>query len=418
MIIILFFQYKINNICKNIINVKIFFYAEKEIKMKALIAPSWYPTEDNPVKGIFFKEQAEALHRHGIDVRVVFVNFISLKELFKSRVKTGLSQSMENGIKVYRYNTYNLFPKLYDISVRYYNYTMGKAFRAAISDGWFPQILHVHSVIRAGFAAEVLSKKYKIPYVITEHSSIFGRKLLAKQYVNLVKSAFSSSSCVIAVSESLKRDLSKFIDNDSIQVIPNICPFNFKENVSIDIHNSADKNKFTLFSLALLDRNKGMDILIKAFASKFKGDMKIALRIGGDGQEYNNLKDLIKKSGLENQVFLLGSLDRSEVEDEMKKCSCFILASRHETFGVVLIEALSFGKPVIATRCGGPEEIVNSSNGVLVNTDDAEGLSQAMVYMRDNIDTYHSDSIIKCCREKFGEDTVIRMIDKIYHKIL
>lgn len=150
-----------------------------------------------------------------------------------------------------------------------------------------------------------------------------------------------------------------------------------------------------------------MDILIKAFYNKFKGDMNVTLRIGGDGNEYINLKNLIRELGLESQVTLLGSLDRNEVAQEMANCTCFVLASRYETFGVVFIEALSFGKPIIATKCGGPEGIINNSNGILVNVDDIEGLSKAMLDIKNNINLYDSDSIKTYCKEKFSERAVI-----------
>lgn len=382
--------------------------------MKVLIVPSWYPTKENPLKGVFFKEQTEALNKHGVDVRIAYVHFMSLKDILRNRVKIGLTQSIENGIKVYRYNTYNFFPKPYGLSVRYYTYAMNKTVSAAISDGWRPQLFHVHSVLMAGFAIKALSKKYRIPYILTEHSSIFGRKLFAKQHVKFIKSALRDSSAVIAVSEGLKKDLGTFMDQNLIQVIPNICSFGSEKNSSF--HKDINKDKFTFFSLALLTQNKGMDVLIKAFYNQFKGDRNVTLRIGGDGSEHNNLKKLIDESGLEDQVILLGSLDRNEVAQEMNNCSCFVLASRYETFGVVFTEALSFGKPVIATRCGGPEGIVDNSNGLLVDVDDTDGLSKAMLNMKNNISRYDSESIIEYCRDKFGEDAVIDQIKKVYNK--
>ena len=56
----------------------------------------------------------------------------------------------------------------------------------------------------------------------------------------------------------------------------------------------------------------------------------------------------------------------------------FVHPSRYETFGIVLVEALSTGRPVIATRCGGPNDIVRSEDGTLVDVDDATGLAEAM----------------------------------------
>ena len=69
---------------------------------------------------------------------------------------------------------------------------------------------------------------------------------------------------------------------------------------------------------------------------------------------------------LEQRVRLLGALSREQARDELRGCDCFVLPSRHESFGVVLAEATACGRPVISTRCGGPESIVTKENGILV----------------------------------------------------
>lgn len=384
--------------------------------MRVLVVPSWYPTEAEPLKGIFFKEQAEALSRHGVDVRVACVNFVSLRKFFSAKTRVGLIKTVENGLEVYRYNTFNFFPKPYSLSVRYYTHALKKAIKAATADGWRPRLFHVHSVLMAGFAVRTLSRRFNLPYILTEHSSIFGRRLFTRQHEQFITPALKESAALIAVSEGLKRDLGMFVATDSIQVIPNICPFDVKQRLTGPAFTQPPGagDRFVFFSLAFLTKNKGMDLLIRAFHRRFKGDLQVTLRIGGDGEERANLERLIGELGLEQQVFLLGSLDRQAVMQAMRDCDCFVLASKYETFGVVLVEALSFGKPVIATKCGGPEGIVTAATGILVDVDNVEQLSSAMVRVKNNLADYNSETIQQYCRQTFSEEAIVRQLKAVY----
>ncbi|MFA6661181.1 MAG: glycosyltransferase, partial [Bacilli bacterium] len=89
-----------------------------------------------------------------------------------------------------------------------------------------------------------------------------------------------------------------------------------------------------------------------------------------------------------------------------------------ETFGVVLIEALALGKPVISTRSGGPEDIVEETNGLLVPTNDREALGKAMQYMVENYNTYNPQEIQQRCHEKFSEASVAKRLVNVYQQVL
>jgi glycosyltransferase involved in cell wall biosynthesis len=82
------------------------------------------------------------------------------------------------------------------------------------------------------------------------------------------------------------------------------------------------------------------------------------------------------------QVSFLGAIPRDVVRDSMWAANCFVLPSHAENFGVVLIEALSTGLPVISTRCGGPEDIITDEVGLLLRPGDEEGLADALWTMR------------------------------------
>ena len=126
-----------------------------------------------------------------------------------------------------------------------------------------------------------------------------------------------------------------------------------------------------------MNKQKGFDILIKSFA-KTNLRKRVKLVILGEGEERKNLEKLIVKYDLKSQVLLFGRVDNPFIY--MKYAKFFILSSRYEGFGNVLLEALTCGAPVVATNCeAGPSEIIeNEENGLLVPVEDEEALKVAM----------------------------------------
>lgn len=102
----------------------------------------------------------------------------------------------------------------------------------------------------------------------------------------------------------------------------------------------------------------------------------------------------------------------------MNKCDIFVLPSRYETFGVVYIEALASGKPVIATFNGGAEDIINEEVGVLVEIDNVNKLAQAMEKVRENYNKYNPESLRNYCTEKFSANVIIKKIINVYKKVI
>ena len=102
------------------------------------------------------------------------------------------------------------------------------------------------------------------------------------------------------------------------------------------------------------------------------------LVIAGAGEERKNLEKLIASLGLEKKVSLFGKANREEVRVLMQQANSFVLSSKIETFGVVLIEAMACGIPVVSTKCGGPNKIVDADTGVLCDST-VSGLSEAML---------------------------------------
>ena len=165
--------------------------------------------------------------------------------------------------------------------------------------------------------------------------------------------------------------------------------------------------------LSNLNSRKNFGLLIEAFCMAFdKGD-NVELRIGGTGEEENNLHQLVKQKDRESQIVFLGLLSREDVYNENVNCNCFALMSKKETFGIVYREALAIGRPIITSVHGGFDEDLSPLDGIQVNTFDVRDVATAMKNMRDNYDTYKLSDISKRCLSRYSEGVVIKQIEKV-----
>jgi glycogen synthase len=128
-----------------------------------------------------------------------------------------------------------------------------------------------------------------------------------------------------------------------------------------------------------LVKNKGFDILIKAFGVLADTFPHVHLIIAGEGEEHRQLAELIEASGLSSRVTLFGRADRSAIASLFQHCELFVMPSPVEPFGIVCLEGLRAGKPVIATTGGGPREFLREGiDSFLVEPYSSDGLAGAM----------------------------------------
>ena len=167
------------------------------------------------------------------------------------------------------------------------------------------------------------------------------------------------------------------------------------------------------FALAVgrLEKEKGFDLLIDAVAQV----PQMKLKIIGDGSQKNKLLDQTKANGLVDRVEFLGQQNRSSVKKWMQASQFLVLPSRYETFGNVLLEAMACGKPVVATKCGGPEEIVSEPVGLLCKVD-SNSLAKSMGRMLNEYDRFDSTRIHQYVKDHFSPEEWILKIEKMLQR--
>ena len=373
--------------------------------MHIMVIPSWYSSKANKVHGSFFKEQFKALQNDGEKISVAYNEIWPITKLGKIKEKRKINFQVEDNLRTYRYKDYNYFPKN-PMMFRSFNKRMDKLYKEIVKKEGKVDIIHAHSCFWGGIAAAYISKKYNIPLVITEHSSLKYAKYAKDSCKQYIFDAYKEADILVSVGTGLKKEISEYVDRD-IMVIPNMVDLNL-----FYIDNNKNK-KFTFFSCAFLEEGKGMGDLIKAFSMAFKGQ-DVILNIGGDGSTKNSLEELAKEINIDEQVNFLGALSREQVSEEMRKCDAFALPSEHETFGVVYIEALACGKPVIGANNGGAEDIIEEYNGIIANKNDVDSIKDALIEIKENYNIYNKNLIRKKVVDKYSEEVLVECIKGVY----
>ena len=374
--------------------------------MHVLLLTTAYKNKFNPVNSLFFYDQAKALSNYGFKVGVICSMPITFSNILRSR-RFVFSDEFYDDDKIKTYvRPFLSIPKLRKRTAKI-RFEEGKfLFKKYILDNGKPDVIHVHTFL-AGEIAIWIKKNYKIPFIVTEHSSNFERNLFTKTNLNFAKKVFKNSSFNIAVSQQLANSINKQLNSFKFEIIPNVV------DVSFFKPQSDQSRLYDFISVGRLDDNKNQCQLIEAFYKAFANDKKIKLLIVGDGPNKSNLQAKILEYNMSKQIFLNGYANRYDVLKFLQQSKYFVSTSKVETFGVVLIEAMSCGLPVLSTKSGGPESIVkNSMLGILCDLNDLE--KEMLKILKSN---YNSDYIRKYIVDNFSEKIISKKLHSIYFEI-
>jgi glycosyltransferase involved in cell wall biosynthesis len=390
------------------------------------VIPSWYPSKNQPLAAIFIKEQLEALADLSSNIKI-YVSlppdesgqitplqpFSFLKAcLWYTRTKKEISISKSNQVTQISHPALSWSPRFggMGLLIKYHQ----KNFAHLLEHIGHIDLIHAHVSFPCGYVASVLSEEYHIPFVITEHMGPFPFKhyIVNGKPRKEIDQALRRASETIAVSPALAQRIASFGYRQPI-VIPNMI-----DERRFDIKKTSPHERFVFFSLTRFAEQKGIDTLLEAISIWNPPTHEIDFRIGGHGSERIYYYKMAKKLGIFNKITWLGSLSREEAPRYFQEADVFVLPSRHESFGVVCAEAIASGIPVIATKCGGPEFIINDLNGRLVEIDDAKGLANAMMQVYSEYQSFSPDKIREDFMKRFSHSAVVPQIINLYHEII
>lgn len=235
-------------------------------------------------------------------------------------------------------------------------------------------IIHGHYLFPSGLVAVEVGSKYNIKTYVTAHGSDMF-EMYKKQFFMrpVIKKVLKKADVIFVVSNALKNE----ILSTNVEAIESKTRLYWN---SVDIDKFSEDNESLLKNhskpivlfVGNIIKRKNVDLLIKA---KKYSNQDYELVIVGDGPLKKDLENKVNKEHIPDITFL-GS--RNDVENIIPGCDLLVLPSFSESFGLVLIEALACGKPVIGSNVGGISEIITEDVGLLINPNDVSSLSHAI----------------------------------------
>lgn len=248
---------------------------------------------------------------------------------------------------------------------------------------------HVLSVLRGTniFVGLALLFNFKPKLTFREANELNAiNQLSIKQklkFLMRMKLAYFRANLVLANANKTKQDLINFniVGSSKIEVVHNpVLANSYIEKLEKSVNFIFEENKYYFLNVGRYHYQKNQALLIDAFSIISNAAPNAHLLILGEGEEKDNLENQINTLNLSERITLVPFQDNPF--PFYKNSDCFVLSSRWEGFGNVIVESLAAGTPVISTACGGPKDILqNNKYGVLVENESVEALASAMLNM-------------------------------------
>jgi asparagine synthase (glutamine-hydrolysing) len=280
-------------------------------------------------------------------------------------------------------------------------------------------LIHSHFSWSAGYVGAKLKEKYNVRFIVTVHGfDIYDLPFKNNEWREKIEYVLNAADYIITVSESNLKCIKQLNIKTPVKVIPN--GFTAKLFYPRDSKNCRNTlnlplDKKIILTVGTLVEIKGHKHLIEAIGEVVKHRKDILCIIIGSGELKNKLQKQIKKAGLEKYIILAGGRPHNEIPIWMNSCDVFALPSLRESFGVVQIEAMACGKPVVATYNGGSEEIILSDElGYLTKPKNSAELAKIMLKALDK--EWNNEKIIEYAKQ-FMWKNVAKNILKVYEMV-
>lgn len=385
-------------------------------RKKILWLCSWYPNRVDPFDGDFIRRHARAAALYN-DIHVIRVvadpvlnpGRLDVQRVYQASLTEELIYLGKKDSLAGRYLFYRRWNKIFRQTILQYLRDQGE-----------PAVVHIHVPYPAGRMAIWLKKKTGRPFVVTEHWTIYqpgNGYVYAKQPARLrklVKKVIREAALLLPVSQNLGQLINKLVGRIPVQVVPNVVDtrlFNFSAPGTLQ------NNHFRFVHVSGMSAQKNPEGLLRAFAAAWLEDPAIQMRVIGNKDQ--ELPVYAATLGLTSPAVLFaGEISYEEVAREMRDSNALVLFSQVENAPCVISEALCCGLPVIATRTGGIPEMLNESNGLLVEPGDETALKVALLDLKKNYNRYNRAAIASKASSIYNYEVVGKELSDLYNQVV
>ncbi len=318
----------------------------------------------------------------------------------------------DKGVKVYRVDNFMINPNNFIDWIMQLNFNMiAKATQLIATEGPF-DVIHAHDWLVA-YAAKTLKDSYNIPIVATIHATESGRNSgihdEMQRYINDTEWMLTYEATeVIVNSNYMKCELQRLfgLPFEKVSVVANGINVNMFNGIEKDYEfrrqYASDNEKIILF-VGRLVYEKGIQHLISAMPKILDGYHDAKLVIAGKGGMLEELKEQVRAMGIENKVYFTGYMDSKQVSKMYKCADVSVFPSTYEPFGIVALEAMLSGTPVVVSDVGGLNEIIEHGvDGMKSYAGNSNSLADSILQLLYNPQL--ADNVVKRAKTKIKND--------------
>lgn len=375
--------------------------------------PSWYPNKFDSFLGDFVQRHAIATSNF-YPVTVFHIPQLSeISQPQKSHTHISTNKNLKEIIYYLKFKT-TRFKFLDKLRYNFIYYKKATQYLTSYFEKHgLPELVHVHVPMKAGNIARWIKMKYKINYIVSEHSSgymasdpngFFKKPFLHQQQV---KAVFKNATSVTNVSGAIAKILIKTFKLPHVHIIYN--------TVDIDYFNysGVKEETFTFIHVSTLTNQKNIKGILKTFGKYAAYGKKWKLKLVGPYS--NEVVSLVQFYKLQEYVELKGEVTYQEVAMHMRSAHVFVLFSLYENFPCVVIEALCCGLPVISSNIAGINEAVNETNGILVESENEIELLEALLKIQKEYNNFHPEVISANAISRYSYSEIGKQIFGLYN---
>lgn len=386
----------------------------RPVRIKVLFLTRWYPNRVDKLDGNFIENHARAVSMY-CDLAVLYVG----ADPNMSEKKYEWDVKEEFGFPVVRvwYRNNDVGKKGIARVRKFFRYLRATRIGWKLIHSKFgvPNISHVHIFTRPVLLAFYLRWRFGAPYLMTEHSSHFVHELPRwlppkKQFAQF---AAKRARFITVVSETLQKAITDFGLHGKYAIVPNVI---FSPQ---PISGTINQNEVKIVAIGgLTDERKNITGLIQCFSEIEEQLGETTLHIIRPVPDENLMGEAIRSGLLNKKIFFHDYLSNEDVYKLLAKSSFLVVNSLSETFSMSAAEALACGKPVITTRCGGPEEFVSEERGRLIGVNQPEQLKEALIWMRHHYQEFDPQKLKSFIQENYSPEVVGEKFLHLYEESL
>ena len=385
--------------------------------MKVLWLASWYPNVYEPYSGDFIQRHANAVAAL-LPVDVIHVLQLGHKvNVAKDEVLVNKQDGLTEYVHAFKFNKFGLdFLDKLRYNIIYHRYYKN-VIRHYIKQNGKPDLVHVHVPVKAGLIAIDLLKQYGRPFIVSEHSSHYDERSAdyffnrSKYFQRNTKKVIEQAAAVTNVSATIGKKLQSMFKIKNYRTVHNLV------DTSLFYYKPKEREERIRFlHVSSMNEQKNPSGIIKALAKFDETNKNWECVFCGPVQE--DLKRLANSLQLDHKIKFTGEITYKEVAVQMQLADVFILFSNHENFPCVVIEALCCGLPVITSNAGGVAEAVNASNGLVIEIENTNQLTEALTAMVNNVNEYNAQTIALAAVKLYKKEKIAVDFIDLYKNLL